>query len=343
MFGNMMATRDLPLQAQNHNFLAFTTDELEIQYAAATFLSEAVALQRLHSAGSADLDPKVRHEIGTLGWFSLSLPARRGGSGLSAVEHALFFRECGRECGPIDILAQVLAVLVAADREEVKSRLSLGKDGVMLALRDGDKFRILGAPNSRFAILVEREGATLHHMSGSSIDARPSLDPATSMGLLAELPTKGAIKSAGAQIWQMAQLGAAAMLVGIAERAVSEIVEYAKVRETFGRKIGSYQAVRHPCADMELRAEAARSQLWYAAAALKENRMDAGAHLDAAKHVANEAALANADVNIQLHGGIGVTDEHHAHLLLKRSLLLGRSYGCRRTLLPRLLYAELED
>jgi alkylation response protein AidB-like acyl-CoA dehydrogenase len=59
--------------------------------------------------------------------------------------------------------------------------------------------------------------------------------------------------------------------------------------------------------------------------------------------VANEAALANSDVNIQLHGGIGVTDEHHAHLLLKRALLLGRTFGDRRTLLPRLLHAELED
>jgi alkylation response protein AidB-like acyl-CoA dehydrogenase len=336
-------THELPPQAKNHNFLAFTPDELEIQHAAATFLSEVVALQRLHSPGSADLDPKVRREIGTLGWFSLSLPARNGGSGLSAVEHALFFRECGRECGPIDILAQVLAVLVAADREELRSRLSSGQDGVMLALRDGGEFRILGAAKSRYAILVEREAATLHDMSGVSIGVRPSLDPATSMGLLTELPAKGAIKSACVQIWQMAQLGAAAMLVGIAERAVSQIVEYAKVRETFGRKIGSYQAVRHPCADMELRAEAARSQLWYAAAALKESRTDAGAHLDAAKHVANEAALSNADVNIQLHGGIGVTDEHHAHLLLKRSLLLGRTYGDRRTLLPRLLHAQLED
>jgi alkylation response protein AidB-like acyl-CoA dehydrogenase len=129
--------------------------------------------------------------------------------------------------------------------------------------------------------------------------------------------------------------------VGIAERAISMIVEYAKVRETFGRKIGAYQAVRHPCAEMELRAEAGRSLLWYAAASLKEHRADVTAQLDAAKHVANEAAVTNADVNIQLHGGIGVTDEHH--LLLKRALLLSRAFGCKRTLLPRLLHATLAD
>ena len=114
------------------------------------------------------------------------------------------------------------------------------------------------------------------------------------------------------------------------------------MRETFGRKIGTYQAVRHACADMALRAEAARCQLWSAAAAQKERRSDAHVHLDAAKHLANRAAVVNADVDIQLHGGIGVTEEHHAHLLLKHSLLLARLFGSKRALLARLLHAELE-
>ena len=148
---------------------------------------------------------------------------------------------------------------------------------------------------------------------------------------------------ATSRIWQLGQLGTAAMLVGLAEAALDLIVEYAKIRETFGRKIGCWQAVRHPCADMAVRVEAARSQLWYAAAAMKEARGDAAAHLDAAKHLANQAAVANADACIQLHGGIGVTDEHDAHLLLKHALLLSRLFGCKRGLLARLLHAQLED
>jgi alkylation response protein AidB-like acyl-CoA dehydrogenase len=332
-----------PRHSASSTFLAFTDQELEIQDAAASFLSGVVPLERLHKAGSSDLDPKVRREIGALDWFSLSLPEVHGGSNLSAVEHALFFRECGRECGPIDVLAQVLAVLTAGSVGDLRSALSSGEEGVMLAVRDKDEFRLLGAPASRYAICVERDGATLFDVSSLQIALRPPLDPATTMGLIAQLPGSALASVSGSGVWGMAQLGAAAMLVGVAERALSLIVDYAKVRETFGRKIGSYQAVRHPCADMALRAEAARSQLWYAAAALKGQRSDAAAHGDAAKHVANEAALANADVNIQLHGGIGVTDEHHAHLLLKRALLLGRIFGSRRTLLPRILQAELED
>ena len=133
------------------------------------------------------------------------------------------------------------------------------------------------------------------------------------------------------------------MLVGLSEASLDLIVEYAKVRETFGRKIGSWQAVRHPCADMAVRLEAARAELWYAATAMKEGRSDADVHLDAAKHMANLAAMANADSNIQLHGGIGVTDEHNAHLLLKHALVLSRLFGSKRELLARLLNAHLED
>ena len=76
---------------------------------------------------------------------------------------------------------------------------------------------------------------------------------------------------------------------------------------------------------------------------LKEDRADAAVHLDAAKHMANQAALANADATIQLHGGIGVTDEHDAHLLLKHAMTLSRLFGSKRALLARLLGARVED
>jgi alkylation response protein AidB-like acyl-CoA dehydrogenase len=133
------------------------------------------------------------------------------------------------------------------------------------------------------------------------------------------------------------------MLLGLAEAALDMIVEYAKVRETFGKPIGAWQAVRHTCADMAVANEGARAQLWYAATALKEGRGDAQAHLDAAKHLANEAALFATDATIQLHGGIGVTDEHDAHLLMKHAVLLSRLFGSRNALLAGLLHAELED
>ena len=276
-----------------------------------------------------------------MGWYALALPESAGGSGLSAVEHALFFREVGRQCGPVDVLAQCLAAMTVDDAA-LRAKIVSGDVGVALAVTDGAGLRLLGSPEADYALLVTRDAAKLLSLTAAKAEARSSLDLAMSMRLSAsDLPV--AATREGDHVWQMGQLATAAQLVGISEATLDQIVEYAKVRETFGKKIGSWQAVRHPCADMAVRLEAARSQLWFAATAMKEGRADAGVHLDAAKHQANQAAAANADSNIQLHGGIGVTDEHHAHLYLKHALVLAKLFGGRRELLARLLHAGVED
>ena len=323
-------------------FLAPDDAETEIADSAARFLSRAIPLERLRGAAAAPaLSASLRAELASLGWFGLVLPEAGGGSGLSAVEHALFYTAVGRHCGPVDILAQALAARATDDRR-LRAALLAGERGVAFAVADGSRLRLLGAPDATLALRVERDGARLFDVSALAAEPRPSLDPATAMRTIAE-GTPPTIASAwDGDLWQLGQLGVAAMQVGVAETALALIVEYAKVRETFGRKIGTYQAVRHPCADMALRAEAARCQLWCAAAALKECRSDAQVHLDAAQYLANRAALANADADIQLHGGIGVSADHPAHVLLKHALLLSRLFGSRRALLLALLHAELE-
>jgi alkylation response protein AidB-like acyl-CoA dehydrogenase len=323
-------------------FLAPDGAEIEIVDTAARFLSRAIPLDRLHgTAASPALSATLRAEFAAMGWFGLVLPEAAGGSGLSAVEHALFYREVGRHCGPVDVLTQSLAAMVSDDRV-VRGALLAGEQCVALAVPDGQSLRLLGSHDAVLALHVDRDVSRLLDVSASETGRRPSLDPATGMRTIVGGIPRTVAASSDADVGRLGQLGVAAMQVGVAESALALIVEYAKVRETFGRKIGTYQAVRHPCADMALRAEAARCQLWSAAAALRERRSDAQAHLDAAQHLANKAAVMNADANIQLHGGIGVTEEHHAHLLLKHGLLLARLFGSKRTLLARLLHAELE-
>ena len=321
-------------------YLAPDGDEIGIADAASEFLAEAMPIERLHSAASADMTLTLRQQLGEMGWFALALPEADGGSGLSAVEHALFFREVGRQCGALDVLSQVLGALTANDAD-LRAAIVSGESAVALAIEDKGQWRVLGASDARYALQVDRKGAKLFALSGA-LETRASLAPAISMRVSASAPASIDERS-GAQIWRMGELGVAAMLVGLAEAALDLIVEYAKVRETFGRKIGAWQAVRHPCADMAVRVEAARSQLWFAATALKEERADADVHLDAAKHLANQAAVMNADSNIQLHGGIGVTDEHNAHLLLKQAMVLSKLFGGRRALLSNLLHAGVED
>jgi alkylation response protein AidB-like acyl-CoA dehydrogenase len=326
-------------------YLAPDAEECEIASAAAAFLADAMPIARLHAttgpAAVADMNAAMREALGGMGWFALAVPESAGGSGLTSVEHALFFREVGRQCGPVDVLAQCLAANLLDDAA-LRQAVIAGETGTALLVMDGSGFRLLGSTDAQLGLLASPESAELFRLDQLPHDRCAALDPANSLRRVKSLPPPIA-RIDGNRIWHLGQLAVAAMQVGIAEAALDLIVEYAKVRETFGRKIGTWQAVRHPCADMAVRAEAARAQLWYAATAIKEGRADAGAHLDAAKYLANLAAHGNADTAIQLHGGIGVTDEHDCHLLLKHAMVLSRVFGSRRDLLGRLLHARLDD
>ena len=322
-------------------YLAPEGQELEIADAAAAFLADTMPISRLQEPASADMTAASRRSLAELGWFSLALPEGLGGSGLSEVDHGLFFREVGRHCGPLDILAQCLATNAATDAA-LRSDLAAGTIGAALIIEDRGTYRILGSSDAELGILVTPEQASLIPLTGVDAGERPFLDHANSLRVLKQLPNS-IDGSAGERSWILGQLAASAMLIGVAEASLDLIVAYAKIRETFGRKIGSWQAVRHPCADMAVRVEAARAQLWYAATATKEGQEDAAAHRGAAKYLANLAALANSDANIQLHGGIGVTYEHNAHFLLKHALVLSRLFGAKRSLLAQLLHAQLKD
>nr|WP_277817133.1 acyl-CoA dehydrogenase family protein [Solimonas terrae] len=114
----------------------------------------------------------------------------------------------------------------------------------------------------------------------------------------------------------------AAALAGVAQTALQMGVDYAGLREQFGRPIGSFQAVKHHCANMAIAARCARDQVSFAAVALDEGRADAALQVESALFVAGTAAIENAGKNIQIHGGIGFSDEADPHLLLKRARVL---------------------
>jgi alkylation response protein AidB-like acyl-CoA dehydrogenase len=119
----------------------------------------------------------------------------------------------------------------------------------------------------------------------------------------------------------------AAALAGISQTAVDMSVAYAGTRTQFGRPIGSFQAVKHHCANMVSAARRARDQTCFAAVALDEGRDDAALQVECALFVAGTAALENAGKNIQIHGGMGFSDEADPHLLLKRTQLLSSIAG----------------
>ena len=125
---------------------------------------------------------------------------------------------------------------------------------------------------------------------------------------------------------QVAAIGLAAEQVGGAQRCLDMAVAYAKERSQFGRVIGSFQAIKHKCADMMLSVETARSALYYAACIASEDTRDSA---EASAEVSTNASLAKAwcseayfqcaGENIQIHGGVGFTWEYDPHLHFKRA------------------------
>jgi len=138
----------------------------------------------------------------------------------------------------------------------------------------------------------------------------------------------------------VAAVALAAEQLGGAQRALDMAVAYAKVRQQFGRPIGSFQAIKHRCADLLLEVESLRSAVGYAAAAVAAGSAEVAVLAPLLKAYASEVYSHVAGENIQIHGGIGFTWEHDAHLYLKRAkaseLFLGDASYHRERLATRI-------
>ncbi|HEY1652682.1 MAG TPA: acyl-CoA dehydrogenase family protein [Acidimicrobiales bacterium] len=137
--------------------------------------------------------------------------------------------------------------------------------------------------------------------------------PATLIG------TDGGAEAGLAKTLDLAAVALAAEQVGGAQRVLDASVDYAKTRIQFGRPIGSFQAIKHKCADMLLEVESAKSAAYYAAWAAAEDSDELPVVASLAKSYCSEAYFHSAAENIQIHGGIGFTWEHPAHLYFKRA------------------------
>jgi alkylation response protein AidB-like acyl-CoA dehydrogenase len=125
----------------------------------------------------------------------------------------------------------------------------------------------------------------------------------------------------------LARIALAAEQVGAAEMCLDMSVEYAKVRKQFGRAIGSFQAIKHKCADMLMMVESARSAAFYASALAGQGETDLEEAASSAKAVCSDTFFHCAAENIQIHGGIGFTWEHAAHMYFKRAKATESLFG----------------
>ncbi len=294
-----------------------------------------------------------------LGFAGLMTPEMYGGSGLGAVEMSLVLEETGRVLASTPLfetaVVAVTAILGAgneAQKADLLPRLAAGAIiATPLQAREGDRApRLTQAPELllegvvRFApfgaaadlLIVECEGpggATLIALpataSGVAVTAQACLDPTRPLANVALTSVAvhpewilGEIGGAAAALTYVETVAAgllAAELTGVAAHSLASTVDYVQQREQYGRKIGSFQAVKHTLADMMVQVEAARSASLYAAAAIDLGGDEAVEAASIAKAWCGDAANHCAGEAIQLHGGIGFTWEHPAHLYFKRA------------------------
>ncbi len=152
--------------------------------------------------------------------------------------------------------------------------------------------------------------------------------------------TEGGAAEGLSKTLDLAAVALAAEQVGGAQRCLDSAVDYAKTRIQFGRPIGSFQAIKHKCADMLLEVESAKSAAYYAGWAAAEDSDELPVVASLAKSYCSEAYFHAAAENIQIHGGIGFTWEHPAHLYFKRAksseLMLGDPAYHRELLAQRI-------
>jgi len=182
---------------------------------------------------------------------------------------------------------------------------------------------------SLFLVDPKVSGVTLKPMVGIDLATRWSemrLDK-VAVGADAMLGQPGTAGPLLESLLRRAAVISSAEMLGAARRCLDMSVEYAKVREQFGQPIGSFQAIRHRCAEMLLEVENAHAAVYYAAWALTAGAEDAAIASSICKAYVGEAARRVCGDAIQVHGGIGFTWEYDLHLYMKRAKALEPLYG----------------
>ena len=238
----------------------------------------------------------------------------------------------------------------------VEMPASKGQDGYVL---NGRKSYVLDGLVADLFIVPARtpEGVTLFLVRGDApgLTRNPlkSLDLTRKLAAIDFTDVPAEVLGAAGKGWgileralDLAAVGLAAEQVGVAQAALDMAVEYAKVRIQFGRAIGSFQAIKHKCADVLVDVESARSAAYYALGVASQRTEELPAAASLAKAFCSDASVFATHENIQIHGGIGFTWELAAHLYYKRAksmeLYLGDPIYHRERLIRHITSAGIE-
>jgi len=332
-----------------------SADQAALRDAACELLDDRCATAQVRAVAESDgqWDQALWARMVEQGWLVTAVPEADGGLGLGLVELAVLLEQIGAHVAPVPFLPTVIAIEVARRAHATELLTALVDGGrtaclawspgtATLAVHDG---RLTGrsdpvpfAPIADVAVVVaaDRDAAGAPGVFLLDLDAlgrpaaQPAMDLTRPLGWL-EVDGVPVVRLGGedlvAYLLDTAAAATCCEMLGGAQRALDLAVEYAKDRVQFGRPIGSFQAVKHRCADMLVDVEGIRSTAYWAAWSLAVDDADGSIAASTAKTWAGDASKRVMASALQVHGGIGFTWEHDLHLYLKRAQLDQLAFG----------------
>src|SRR6476646_1737116 len=316
--------------------IAIAEDHVELAGVAHAFLERTGARAEARSLLDAPDEtlPAVWKEMADLGWLGLHLPEAHGGSGFGLADLVIVVEALGAAVAPGPFLPTVWASAVIAatgsDAQQGAHLPGLADGSTRAAVGiDDTADLVLGAGLADLFLLPRGDDLVIATRDEVTVAVPANTDATRRVGrvtLTTEPAADRVLAGARRTAVVLGRLLAAADAAGGAATCVTMATEYAKVREQFGRVIGMFQAVKHQAADMFVATQFATAATWDAA------RTDpATPEFELAAAIAATQALPAfvtcAEKNIQLHGGIGFTWEHDAHVILKRAVALAGIFG----------------
>jgi alkylation response protein AidB-like acyl-CoA dehydrogenase len=343
--------------------MTFTLSEEQqlLKDSARDFFREQAPVSRLRKQRDAKKngrDPELWRDIAAMGWAGIIIPEEFGGAGLGYVGLGVVLEQGGRTLAASPLhssaLAGASALLLAgtdAQKREWLPKIASGEVIAALAVDEGahhapgkSKLKVEGdrlSGEKRYVadghvadLLIVARGDALYLVKADAAGVtRRELITADSRGAAdISFANVAAEKMNGGAdvidaILDRARIGLAAEMVGTATEAFEITSEYLKTRRQFGQVIGGFQALQHRAAKLFTDLELTRSCVMAALDALDRNAEDIAEYASLAKARASDTLHLASNEMVQLHGGIGMTDEHDAGLYLKRARVCEALYG----------------
>lgn len=327
---------------------ALNAEQQMLQESARRFFADHHPLARARRAlpWSDAAQRQLWADMAGMGWMALLVPDSHDGLDLGMVEACLVAEEAGRQLVnlPWASSAVLLELWFKAAPEAAPPALrdavqaALAGERALHCVADTDAWWDFAGQCSDIVVVRGWHDSSvplqIAPLDAAALPASPALDttlrqaPASQADQTAlDWHTLDIAPEARAHARRAHRLVVAAELVGVAQAALEMAAAYAKERVQFGKPIGSYQSIKHQLANAWMGVDNARLSVWYAAAALDGGLPDARFACAVADFTAIEGALQSTRTAIQVHGGMGFTWEHDAHLYLKRAQHLAARLG----------------